>query len=48
MIAVRWPVTGLWVIGLFVAIEMIVNGWSCVFMALAARDARRVHAASPA
>lgn len=28
MIAVRWPVSGLWVIGLFVAIELIVQGWA--------------------
>jgi uncharacterized membrane protein HdeD (DUF308 family) len=32
-------VSGLWVIGLFVAIEMIMNGWSYVVIALAARRA---------
>ncbi|MGD2055219.1 MAG: HdeD family acid-resistance protein [Gammaproteobacteria bacterium] len=39
MILAQWPASGLWVIGLFVAIEMIVNGWSCVLIALAARRA---------
>ena len=37
MIVARWPVSGLWVIGLFIAIEMIANGWSYIFIALAAR-----------
>jgi uncharacterized membrane protein HdeD (DUF308 family) len=39
MIATRWPVSGLWVIGLFVAIEMIMHGWSYIFLAMAARSA---------
>ncbi|MGB7934735.1 MAG: HdeD family acid-resistance protein [Gammaproteobacteria bacterium] len=39
MILAQWPASGFWVIGLFVSIEMIVNGWSSVFVALAARKA---------
>ena len=39
MIIAHWPLSGLWVIGLFVAIELIFNGWSYVFIALAARRA---------
>lgn len=39
LIFAQWPVSGLWVIGLFVAIELIVHGWSYVFIALAARRA---------
>ena len=39
VIAAGWPVSGLWVIGLFVAIELILNGWSCIVLALAARNA---------
>jgi len=39
MIVAHWPVSGLWVIGLFVAVELILNGWSYVFVALAARKA---------
>jgi uncharacterized membrane protein HdeD (DUF308 family) len=33
-----WPISGLWVIGLFVGIEMVINGWSRVMFALAMRD----------
>ncbi len=39
LIIAQWPVSGLWVIGLFVAIELIMSGWSYVFLALAARRA---------
>lgn len=40
MILSRWPVSGLWVIGLFIAIEMIFHGWSLVSIALLARAAK--------
>ncbi len=40
LIIAQWPISGLWVIGLFVAIEMILSGWSYIFVALAARQAR--------
>jgi uncharacterized membrane protein HdeD (DUF308 family) len=39
MIMAKWPVSGLWVIGLFLAIELIMSGWSYLFLALAARRA---------
>jgi uncharacterized membrane protein HdeD (DUF308 family) len=39
MILAKWPATGFWVIGLFVAIELIFHGWAYVFVALAARKA---------
>ncbi len=38
MILTRWPVSGFWVIGLFVAIEMIFSGWSYIIIALGARE----------
>ena len=38
-IAAKWPVSGLFVIGLFVAIELIIHGWSYLFLALAAKNA---------
>jgi uncharacterized membrane protein HdeD (DUF308 family) len=44
MIIAAWPLSGLWVIGLFVAIELILNGWSYVFVALAARKAGNARA----
>lgn len=34
MIAVGWPATGLWMIGLFVGIEMIFHGTSWIMLAL--------------
>jgi uncharacterized membrane protein HdeD (DUF308 family) len=44
MILARWPVSGFWVIGLFVAIEMIFGGWSYIFIALAAKEVGRKNA----
>jgi uncharacterized membrane protein HdeD (DUF308 family) len=38
MILNQWPESGLWVIGLFVGIDMIFNGWSLIMLALAARS----------
>ncbi|ARG97163.1 HdeD family acid-resistance protein [Legionella micdadei] len=37
MILMKWPISGLWVIGLFIAIEMIVDGWTYIFLALGIR-----------
>lgn len=37
----KWPISGLWVIGLFISIELIVQGWSDIFIALGARSAPR-------
>jgi uncharacterized membrane protein HdeD (DUF308 family) len=33
----QWPESALWVIGLFIGIEMLFNGWTWVFLSLAAR-----------
>lgn len=33
-----WPVSGLWVIGLFIGIDMIFNGWSLIMLGLAAKN----------
>ena len=38
LIFIQWPVSGLWVIGLFVGIDMIFNGWSLVMLGLAAKN----------
>lgn len=43
----QWPSSGLWVIGLFVGIEMLLYGWSLVMLATAARSMRPA-APSPA
>ena len=49
MIWRQWPYSGLWVIGLFVGIEMLLNGWSLVMLSLSrpqasGRSARRLGA----
>jgi len=33
----QWPDSGLWVIGLFVGIEMIFNGWAWIMLAVSIR-----------
>ena len=38
-IAGSWPLSGLWVIGLFIGIDFIVDGWTEVMLAIAARPA---------
>jgi uncharacterized membrane protein HdeD (DUF308 family) len=37
----QWPLSGLWVIGLFVGIEMLFSGLSWVMLGLALRSARK-------
>jgi uncharacterized membrane protein HdeD (DUF308 family) len=37
----QWPESSFWVIGLFVGIEMILNGWTWVFVAIALRGLGR-------
>ena len=34
MIWLQWPFSGFWVIGLFVGIDMIFNGWTWIMLAL--------------
>ncbi len=38
LIWAQWPLSGLWVIGLFIGIDLIFSGWSSVMLALAARQ----------
>lgn len=37
LIFMQWPISGLWVIGMFIAIDMIICGWTYIFIALAVR-----------
>lgn len=39
MIFMHWPISGFWLIGLFIAIELIMSGWSYMLVALAAKNA---------
>jgi len=38
IIASEWPISGLWVIGMFIAIEMLFNGIASIGLAVAARS----------
>lgn len=42
------PVSGVWVIGLFVGIDLILNGWAWIMLALSARKAPAAAPAAPA
>jgi uncharacterized membrane protein HdeD (DUF308 family) len=35
----QWPLSGLWVIGLFVGIDLIFNGWAWIMLSLGLRNA---------
>jgi uncharacterized membrane protein HdeD (DUF308 family) len=37
LIRSQWPISGLWIIGLFIGIDMIFSGWSYVMLALAVK-----------
>ncbi|MFZ5832226.1 MAG: HdeD family acid-resistance protein [Planctomycetota bacterium] len=34
----QWPYSGIWVIGLFVGIDLIFNGWAWIMLALTAKN----------
>ena len=34
----QWPASGLWFIGLYLGIDMIVNGWTYIMLALALKQ----------
>lgn len=38
MVLAEWPLTSLWVIGLFIGIDLIFYGWTLILLALAARQ----------
>lgn len=46
MIYAQWPFSGLWVIGLFVAIEMIMQGTSMISIAVAAKASKNARPAA--
>ncbi len=39
MIMTAWPLSGMWLIGLLIAIDLIFHGWGYVALALAVKDA---------
>jgi uncharacterized membrane protein HdeD (DUF308 family) len=42
MIYKQWPASGVWVIGLFIGIELIFNGWAWVMLAIGLKLAPRI------
>lgn len=40
MIMTAWPLSGMWLIGLLIALDMIFHGWGYVALALVAKDAQ--------
>lgn len=40
MIYRQWPVSGLWVIGLFLGIEMLMNGWVLIMLSMGMKRAK--------
>jgi uncharacterized membrane protein HdeD (DUF308 family) len=39
LIALRWPVNSLWVLGLFLAIDLIFQGWAFIALGMALKKA---------
>lgn len=37
LILTQWPMSGLWLIGMLISIELMVNGWTYIFLAFAMR-----------
>jgi uncharacterized membrane protein HdeD (DUF308 family) len=37
-----WPVSGLWVIGTFIGIDMLFNGWSLVMLSIGLKNQKRI------
>jgi uncharacterized membrane protein HdeD (DUF308 family) len=46
LIWAQWPVSGLWVIGLLVGVQLLFTGWALIMLALAARAWRRASVAA--
>lgn len=40
LILLQWPMSGLWIIGTFIAIDMIVGGWTYILIAIALRTSK--------
>ena len=41
----QWPASGLWFIGMAVAVDMIFNGWTWIMLALGAKQLSKVKTA---
>jgi uncharacterized membrane protein HdeD (DUF308 family) len=43
----QWPTSGLWIIGLFIGIEMIFNGWAWIMLSFGLKNAPAAEVAAP-
>ena len=41
LIALRWPVNSVWVLGMFLAIDMIFQGWAAIALGFALKSGRQ-------
>jgi uncharacterized membrane protein HdeD (DUF308 family) len=41
LILIQWPLSSLWVIGMFISIDLLIIGWTYIFMAIALRCAKK-------
>jgi uncharacterized membrane protein HdeD (DUF308 family) len=46
MILKKWPSSGFWVIGMFVGIDMIFNGWAWIMLSIGLRSIKIRHSAA--
>ena len=46
LILAQWPLASLWVLGMFLAIDLIVSGWTSIMLALSVRKACKVQGQS--
>ncbi|MBL8579419.1 MAG: HdeD family acid-resistance protein [Mesorhizobium sp.] len=42
VIAIGWPVNSVWVLGMFLAIDMIFQGWTCIALGLALKSGAKL------
>ncbi len=46
LILLQWPVSGFWLIGLVIAVELLINGWTAIYLALLARRVKHSQSAA--
>ncbi|MBX3581589.1 MAG: HdeD family acid-resistance protein [Rhizobiaceae bacterium] len=42
VIAIGWPVNSVWVLGMFLAIDMIFQGWTCIALGIALKSGEKI------
>jgi uncharacterized membrane protein HdeD (DUF308 family) len=47
LVYMQWPASGLWVIGLFISIELIIHGFNAIVLSRIARKAQKENLSQP-